>query len=358
MSSLYKIAGLNGLTLAAGLAAAMAVPAAAQDFSGREVAIYFSGGAITEGAKESFVKPFEEQTKAKIKIVEAPYDQMIAFVSAQAAAGTAEWDAVWNVDDIWLPKYAAEDALLPIEYDKIPGSKNLPESTKNKLGIAISNGAVAVSYRKSGTKLNSAADFFDPNIKGARAAAGTASDAPYMCALALLADGVKPDELVPLDVDRCLKVWSGIKDQVTSWWSSGAEMTQLHLDGEIEFCACFSGRIINAALADPDWTLTYNGAVPVQSYFTILRHSKNADVLNAFIESWLDAKREAAYTQVVGYSTPNPEAVNYLPDNLKAFSVVLPENQKALAQLPPNFLVALSEQGTAIGEAWLKFISK
>ena len=49
---------------------------------------------------------------------------------------------------------------------------------------------------------------------------------------ALLADGVAPDKLYPLDVDRALRKIEELMPHVVTHWSTGAESQQLLRDGE------------------------------------------------------------------------------------------------------------------------------
>ena len=44
---------------------------------------------------------------------------------------------------------------------------------------------------------------------------------------ALLADGVEPKDLYPLDVDRAFRKLDQIKHYVRKWWANGSEVMQL-----------------------------------------------------------------------------------------------------------------------------------
>ena len=55
---------------------------------------------------------------------------------------------------------------------------------------------------------------------------------------ALLADGVAPDKLYPLDVDRAFKKLDQIKHHIPVWWTNGAQHVQLLIDGEVSMSSC------------------------------------------------------------------------------------------------------------------------
>ena len=60
---------------------------------------------------------------------------------------------------------------------------------------------------------------------------------------ALMADGVPPDKLYPLDVDRAFKKLEEIKPHITVWWTSGAQSAQLLNDGEVDMVMAWNGRV-------------------------------------------------------------------------------------------------------------------
>ena len=55
--------------------------------------------------------------------------------------------------------------------------------------------------------------------------------------MAALADGVPPDKVYPLDVDRAFASLEKIKPHISVWWDSGGQAMQLMKDGEVDM-AC------------------------------------------------------------------------------------------------------------------------
>lgn len=329
-------------------------------YQGRQIVIWSAGGALADAMKDVYIQPFEKDTGAKVRIVEAGFDEALAAIAAQKKAGKVEWDAMSMIDAPVVPRLVNEGLIQKVEVSTIAGLDKLPSNSVSDYGIAVFLASVTASYRQADgvTPLKSVKEFFDPDIKGPRSAGGTASDAQVMCVLALLADGVAVENLAPLDIDRCLSVWGRIKGQVTNWWTTGSEMAQAMIDEQVDYCICFDGRIVQAAKTNPKWTLTHQGGVQFPVYFTYVNGTKNADVLNGFVEYMIDAKRQAEYTKRAGYSAPNPEAINYMPDNLKQFLSVTPKAQAGLTSIPDAVDKALAQQQTAIGEAWIEWLAQ
>ena len=66
---------------------------------------------------------------------------------------------------------------------------------------------------------------------------------------ALLADGVAPDKLYPLDLKRAHDKIAAFKDNVVSYWGGGAESQQVMLSGDAAMAIIWSTR---ASLLDKD----------------------------------------------------------------------------------------------------------
>ncbi len=355
----FRLSVFSCVGIAIGSVAGIVSTYAGAQFAGRQVVIWSAGGALAEAMKSVYFEPFEQATGAKVKVIESGYDQALALAAAQVKAGNPEWDALAMVDSPAVPRLVEEGIIQKIDLSAIPSADSLAKGAATDFGIAAFSAAVTVSFRKADgvTPMTSVADFFNPEIKAPRAAGGTAEDAQVMCVLALLADGVPAKDLAPLDVERCLSIWNRIKDQVTVWWTSGSEMAQAMIDNQVDYCLCFDGRIVQAAKANPSWTLTYQGGIQFFSYITYIKGTKNADVLNALVDFMSDPQRQAAYTEKAGYSAPNPAAIQYLPEQLKAFLSVTPEAQAKLTVVPGDVEKALAKQQTEIGRKWMQWLS-
>ncbi|MER8760565.1 hypothetical protein NKH69_34295, partial [Mesorhizobium sp. M0976] len=136
------------------------------------------------------------------------------------------------------------------------------------------------------------------------------------------------------------------------------QMAQLMIDNSVDYCLCWDGRVIQAAQANPQWKIQYNGGIQDLSYLTYTTGTKKADVLDAFAVYMLDPKRQAEFTKLVGYSGSNPDSVAYLPDNLKPFISVTPEAQAVLTTLTGAMFETMSRQQVELGKAWQAYVSK
>ena len=59
---------------------------------------------------------------------------------------------------------------------------------------------------------------------------------------ALVADGVPPDKVFPMDVDRAFKKLDQIKPHIKVWWTQGNQSQQLLRDGEVDMMVMWNAR--------------------------------------------------------------------------------------------------------------------
>ncbi|GEM_PF-905958 len=338
-----------------------AAPSAKPNFAGRTLVIQTWGGRLAEAEKAAFYAPFEAETGAKIKLVEST-GESAAQLKAQVTSGNIEWDLItgWNEAD--MRRFANEGLLEKIDLSKVPGVKNLAPGTYFEYGVADEIDAVVATFStKSGVKpLTSFKDFFDvEHFPGPRAAPGTDWGGESInLMIALLADGVPRDKLFPLDVDRALKVWDRVKPSLEVHYNSGNEMAQALIDDRVVYCFCFDGRVQQARKSNPNWNYVYDGGETHNSFIGVVKGTKNLDMALAFLDFTTDPQRQAIFVEQIGYSAPNPKALDYLPDTLKPYLSVLPQNRAKLLFLTPEENEQVAKSAAEYTKRWVAWLSQ
>jgi putative spermidine/putrescine transport system substrate-binding protein len=159
-----------------------------------------------------------------------------------------------------------------------------------------------IAWEKGGKKPASWADFWNvKDFPGKRALPDYAS---YALPLALLADGVKPENLYPLDVDRAFASLQKIKAHVAVWWTSGAQAPQLLEDREVKYAAAWSGRIVG----NPKLEYTYNQALLQVSYFVVPKGADPASKAAAMglLQEMSQLKNQAVASSIIPYTGASP----------------------------------------------------
>lgn len=328
-------------------------------FAGRTLVVQTWGGAVAAAEEAAFYAPFEAETGARIKLVEAT-GEAPAKLKAQVMSRNIEWDLITGFSEADVRRLASEGLLEKIDRSRIPAVKNLAPGTYFEYGVADEIDAVVAAYSTAAgvRPLSSMTDFFDAaRFPGPRAAPNWGSTS-ITCLVALLADGVPRGKLVPIDVDRCLKVWDRVKPSVEVWYRSGSQMAQAMIDDHVRYCFCWDGRVQQARKVNSKWTYTFEGGETHNSYISIVKGSRNLDMAYAFLEFTTDPQRQAIFVQMIGYSAPNPRALAYLPDALKPYLSTTPENRARLIALTPEENAAVAERGDEIERRWTSWISR
>ena len=145
---------------------------------------------------------------------------------------------------------------------------------------------------------------------------------------ALMADGVAPDKLYPLDVDRAFKKLEEIKPNITVWWTSGAQSAQLLNDGEVDMEMAWNGRVSAVAKEGAKVAFTYNQGILQSTSLCILKGAPNLETAVSFLNEAVDPVHQANL----------PLHIDYGPGNPKAFDtgVIKPERAAQLPSEPAN----------------------
>jgi putative spermidine/putrescine transport system substrate-binding protein len=251
--------------------------------------------------------------------------------------------------------------LEEIDLSQFPDLKSISDIYYDPYGLVTDVDAMVGAYNAEGDApaLETTSDFFDADkFPGTRAVAAAGSgEASGMCVLALIADGVPADKLVPIDIPRCLSVWDRVRDSVKQYWNTGTQSAGFMVSGAADYCLCYDGRMQQAKSIAPGVTYSLKGATLVPGWAGVPKNDKNKDIATDLMGSMIDPHREATFTQTIGYAAPNPESVNYLPESFKATLTTTPENAAELTALTVEQLTTLGGQSPEVNKAWDKWIN-
>jgi len=146
--------------------------------------------------------------------------------------------------------------------------------------------------------------------------------------MALAADGVPPDKLYPLDVDRAFRSLDRIKPHVRVWWTSGAQPAQLLTDKEVDMASAWNGRIYiihkQGAKVETQW----NEGVLMISGWVVPKGARNAKLAMELINFFLQVEPQVCYAGGMGYPGINKKIFNLLDKEYARNLPTYPENYK------------------------------
>jgi putative spermidine/putrescine transport system substrate-binding protein len=195
------------------------------------------------------------------------------------------------------------------------------------------------------------AEFWDvENFPGPRAIVNQSYVAMQF---ALEADGVSPDQVFPMDMDRAVAKLKEIKPHVKVWPSSGAEQQQVLIDKEVGAAIMWNGRAFVVQRDNiPELKLFWDGSVVSGSDgLVVLKDAPNQDAAYAYLK-WIaeHAQNQANWTKALTYPTPTKELLNLVPkeiaDALPAAHEVNKQDDKWI-----------SDNTTQLQKAWQGFLA-
>ena len=144
---------------------------------------------------------------------------------------------------------------------------------------------------------------------------------------ALLADGVTPDKLYPLDVERALKKLDTIKSE-TVFWSSNSQSQQLFVDGEVVMGLILNGRAYDAAKKGAPIAISWAQNIQSVDYLVVPRGSKSRDAAMKLIDVMTEAQNQAKLANMIAYAPTNPAAFSGIDPQIAPWLSTAPDNVK------------------------------
>ena len=278
---------------------------------GQVLVVASFGGSFQDAQRKAFFRPFMAQTGIRIR--EISYDGSYEKLAAQVRSGTVNWDVI-DVESTALARGIRDKIFEPIPDDIGKGIKFVPGS-RSPYGIGADIYATIIAYRKGDPHPpNSWADFFNvaafPGPRSLRRSPRTTLE------IGLLADGVAPGQLYPLDINRAFTVLDRIKPQIRVWWTSGQQPIDLLEKGTVRMAVAWSGRVWAAKRAGEPIAASLNQGIVETEYWVILKGSPHRAAALKFIQFTLRPKRQAEMTRLFGVGPTNMATLDILPKDI------------------------------------------
>jgi putative spermidine/putrescine transport system substrate-binding protein len=275
------------------------------------------GGAYQEAQTKAWLEPYVK-AHPNVRIVQ---DEPTDYAKLESMVKTA--NVTWDVVDVGPEFGLGEQAELlePIDCNVVPCSQLRPdEFPQGDPPIRVPDiiWSIGVSYNQQLTQGRDPQDWQDffnlEKFPGKRAV----WKFPFSGILegALIADGVPPDQLYPLDVDRAFRKLNTIKDQII-WWDAGQQCAQFVGDGEAVMGNCWNGRVFDVKQQGDPVAFQWNQAIHVADYLVVPKGSPDKDEAMKLI-SWIVSKGHIAdLSHFIPYAPPNPQAEGQVDPDMK-----------------------------------------
>lgn len=312
------------------------------------------GGIFQDGQTAAAVDPFAKESGARI-LQDGPTDN--AKIKAQVDSGNVTWDVI-DSTNVFTAQHCG-DLFIPIDTSIVDISKIPPGAKTDDCSVPAMGYGLIVVYNTKKFGANppkSWADFFDTKkFPGKRAVEGTAGQIdPGVLEGALLADGVAPEQMYPIDVDRALRKFSSIRGDI-AFWDTGAQSQQLIEAGQVDMALVWSGRAYSAVKNGAPFAPMWNQWMPEADTITVAKGAKNPKASMALINYYLGAQQQAKLTELTSYSPINVDSQPKLDDLARSYLTTTPERVKDRF---PIDLAWWAKNNDAMVEAYTKWLSQ
>jgi putative spermidine/putrescine transport system substrate-binding protein len=309
---------------AAALAGAMfATGASAQDL------VFTSWGGTTQDAQDkNWAQPFTAAGGPNV-VMDGPTDY--GKIKAMVEAGAVTWDVV-DAEFDWAIQAGQQGLLEPLDFNVIDKSTLDPRFVSD-YAVGSFYYSFVLGYNPAnfaGDKPATLADLFDTAKFEA----------------ALLADGVAPEALYPLDLDRAFAKLDTIKGDII-WWEGGAQSQQLLASGEAPIGFFWNGRLSALQADGMDVGISWDQNITAADALVVPKGTKNKEAAMAYIAHATSAEAQAAFAAETGYAPINTGSAALMDEAIRA---TLPDQQTAV-QINAD-MAYWAEHRDEIGNRW------
>ncbi len=149
--------------------------------------------------------------------------------------------------------------------------------------------------------------------------------------IALLADGVAPKDLYPLDVERAFRSLDRIKPAIKKWIETTPQSLSLVTTNEIDFSYTYFSRVRPAQIAGSSVSISNQQTLNSLEYLAVAKGSRNREAAMRYIAFCLRPDRQAAFAEMLffspnsrkGFEASSPDARQYMPDMASPANAIL-----------------------------------
>lgn len=340
------------------LAAAFLVGTFSTSFaSADELVIATTGGQMRNALEKNMYLPFTKATGIMVVPVDIEVPDQWAKAEAMARSGKMEYDIVTATGGDLIEK---KDILHKIDCEALPNlAKNGLPGSCQPYGVVRTIGVQMIAYDKDifpvGPKTWS--DFWDvKKFPGGRGLPDTGDRDWWLPAIALMADGVKPEELWPLDLDRAYRKLDEIKPHVAVWWKTGNQMQQIMRNKEVVMLIGYSGRALASIREGLPWEMVWDNVIRDAGLMSIMKDAPHLDAALKYIDFfYANSDGHPEFMRMVNYATSSKGGLEKLPPEEQVLYPTAPENFARMVQ--PDF-EWIGKNRAALRERWTAWISQ
>lgn len=320
------LSGLGHGALAA-VAAPFIVTSRHARAAGKMVLVSY-GGSYRTSVETALVKPFSQEFGVEVTVIDTPD---LAKVKAQQMTGNIEWDVF---DAVGAPGAQGSKAGYwePLDPGMFDGKDIVGGVRKDLVPFYMFAGGIGWDPARfgAGKAPRTFAEYWDvKKFPGMRTFRNRASET---LEAALLADGVPPSKLYPLDLDRAFKSLERIKPHVVKWVDETPQSIALLERGEANFSYVYASRV--RTQTGGKYAFSFDQNLLGTEYLAVVKGAPNKANAMKFVQFAMQPERQAALMTLLGN----------IPTSRKAMPMIGEDARKWMGNVDNPNNVILSDE--------------
>lgn len=275
--------------------------------------------------KEFWIKPFTAETGIGVEYVSGPD---LARVKAQVDSKNVVWD-IFDAPGSLAMAGLKQDLWEPVDTKVIDPGNYIKWPAGNKLTpIYIFVGGIAHDPTRTKNAAKNFKELWDvKEFPGRRAFRSRASET---LEIALLADGVDPAKLYPLDIERAFRSLDKIKPHVKKWFAETAQGISLIQTNEVDYSYTYTSRVKAAKESGIPIDVSFEQMIAGVNYFPIVRGTTKKAESMKFLEFISRPKQQLLLPKITGIPAVkgvekqlDADARKWMPDMSKPQNILL-----------------------------------
>ena len=178
----------------------------------------------------------------------------------------------------------------------------------------------------------------------------------WMLEIALLADGVAPDQLYPLDVDRAFRSLDRIAPAVVVFdaWS---EPVDLLASGAAALAVGTNGRFLTAAEAGASVGISWQQEIVASDYFVIAKGSRHKAAAQKLVQYAVGPEAQARIPRYIDYGPVSRRALDAVPADVLPHLPTAPANFRQAVIFDAGWWREHGEEAGRRYAAWLQTVA-
>jgi len=286
------------------------------------------GGIGKEAQIAAIYKPWEQAGENR-RVIAGEWNGEMARIKAMVDTGSVTWNVV-QVERPELVRGCEEGLFERLQPDTFLNSEDFVEGSLSECGVSFLVWSIILAYNADRFAVAPTGwqDFWDvEKFPGKR---GLRRGAKYTLEIALMADGVPPDQIYPMlatpaGQDRAFAKLDQIKPYL-QWWEAGTQPPQLLASGDLVMSSSYNGRI-SALREETNLKIVWAGGIYDIDAWAIPRGAKDLAAARDFIAFSVGPQAQKRYVDILDYGSTNKQAM----------ALVAPERLENLPSSPANF---------------------